>query len=173
MQKREWLRRLPLVGLGSVLSLPLVSANALTDFGNMVSSVLTPIMVGFPGGQFELFGKILIWILAFAIFYAVTAIIPNVGTRRNIRMAISAVLAFMTVLPLTKAVLVALFQTYGILFTSILFFAPIAATIYLTHNIPVERAPRLVYAIRAIIFYIIASLIQNIVGATGASAAGT
>lgn len=165
MQKRGWMPvRLSSLGVAILLALPFVSAapNPLSSVGDMVQRFLGPILLSWGGGAFEFWAKVLVWILIFAILFAVTHLVPAIKDSRNIRITISAVLALISVLPLRTPILRALFETYGVVFMTLLIFLPIGGMIFLTHKIPSGKT-RLVYAIRAILFYVLAAVIQNVV----------
>ncbi|MBI4149980.1 hypothetical protein HY488_01100 [Candidatus Woesearchaeota archaeon] len=165
MQKRGLRNRVASFALAALLTLPFVAAQGspLSSIGNLIQRTLGPILLSWGGAGFAFWGKALLWVLIFAIFFAIMSMVPPLREwSRNIRVTVSAVLAFISVLPLGVPLMRALFETYGVVVATLLIFLPIAGLIFLTHRIPTGRS-RLVYGIRAIMFYILAAVIQNVV----------
>ncbi len=178
MEKRGWIGRLPLFLLGGMLGLPMVAAaSPLSTIGGFIKQVFSPIVNVWGTGDFLFWAKVLVWVLVFAILYAVITWLRR-GWSANIRRVIAGIVALISVIPLTNEVLRALFETYGIIVSSFLIFAPIVGLLYLTYYVPARgegegehRPTRLVYALRAILFYILGAVIESVV--SGGAATGT
>jgi len=170
MQKRGLSIKLSLLGLVTALLLPSVAAQGpLSSVGDMLRSILKPVLFSFESGNFLFWARVLMWVLVFALLYSITGLIPTIGDRRNVRLTVSAILAFISVIPLSEPLLRALFQTYGIVVATVLIVAPIVGMFFITKKLTgilEPSSPRLAHGISAVVFYILAAIIQNVVNAT-------
>jgi len=90
--------------------------------------------------------------------------IPVIKDKKNIGIIVAMMIALIAVLPMSTELLRGVFQTYAILITFILTFAPIAGVLYLSHKIFKDHS-RLHYGIKAALFYLLAVIIKNVVTA--------
>jgi len=177
MQKRGLQASVFSFGLAMLFALPSVAAQAAggSPFGsisNMIQRVAGPILFSWGTPSFPFWGGILLWILIFALLYAILELIPPLQGKKSLKITVSAILALISVIPLVARgapVIKALFETYGIIISTILIFAPIVGMLYLTHRV-IQGRSRLVYGVRAVLFYILAAVIQNVLGAIHAQA---
>ena len=151
-----------------ILSLFLVGLQAVSAqgaFGNLgatMQKMFGPVLLlQFGMGNFVFWAKFLIWVLVFALLYAVSFKVAVLSQRKNIQVVVTMILALITVIPLSGELLWSLFQTYAIMVAFVLFFVPIGGILYLSHKLFSDQK-RLQYAMKAILFYLLAVIIANV-----------
>ncbi len=157
------IKRLWLILSIFILGLPTVVAQgAFDNLGGTMQKMFGPILLlQFGVGSFVFWAKFLVWVLVFALLYAVSFKVPVLRERKNVSIVTAIILALMTVIPLSGELLKSLFQTYAIMVSFVLFFVPIGGVMYLAHHL-FRQHIRLHYAMKAILFYLLAVIIANV-----------
>ncbi len=170
----NWMRKVFLcsviLSLFLLLFLPLVHAanpfvTKIKDLGNtfheLFGGFLAPdVMTKIAGGnQPALFwAKFLLWLLLFSLFFYLSHKYLFTD-RKNIAATIGAIVALISVVAIPTAVLVAIFQMYGFLTAFVLYGGPILAIVLFANLINFPQNRRAEFALKAILFFIIAALI--------------
>jgi len=116
------------------------------------------------------FARVLIGIVLFTVFYSVLTNMPwqnNVFKKKNIAMPISAVMALISTVAMPDQMIFAIVNSYGFTTSFLLMAVPVVAVIYIAYK-AFPTGPdkdvgtrRVNHGIKAVIFYFVATLIQN------------
>jgi uncharacterized membrane protein YhaH (DUF805 family) len=169
-------------GIAAVLALPSVfAATPLAPLGTALGSFTRFIFIDFKGyvGGDEYFIRILLWLLLFALFFA---ILKNLGEkspfkRKNIAMTVSMILSLICAIFIPAPYVFLIAHSYGFVSSFILLAVPLVAIILLGHFVfPTTEAKekdvgkrRINHAIKAIMYYFLSTLITNYSGAITAA----
>jgi len=161
--------------IASILLFPFVFAqrSTLAPLTDAISMFANFIFVDISAAIGEtMFLRILIWILLFAIFYAVLTNFPwekSPFKKKNIALPISMIVALISVIFIPGQFLITIGFAYGFTTSFLLMALPVIAVIYLAYVIfptSAEKVPepgkrRVNHSIKAVIFYFVATLVTN------------
>ena len=114
--------------------------------------------------------KFLVWLLLFAILYFGTTAIPRLADNKRIATVIALVISLMAALLIPNAIVINIFQTYGLVAGILLWFIPLGFMFYLNHVIQVRWLRVLVLLLALIILVNINTTLvshDNFLGSTG------
>lgn len=142
---------LPITFLISILGLPSVLAafpgpsegisQMLNGVFSMISSVFTLSFLDTPDAKLGFF-RFLLWVLVFTIFQLAGRIVfARLNAGRAVPSIIAAVLATTTMVLTPQSVMLAVFQTYGIVVLTVIMFAVIGGVLYLTYGVMTNINP--------------------------------
>ena len=117
----------------------------------------------------EIFLRVLIWIVLFTVFYAVLMFLPTPFKKKNFALPISAVMALISVIFMPLAFVYSIAFAYGFTTSFLLMAIPVVAVLLLMHYAlpttetkePDAGKRRINHGIKAIMFYFLATLVQN------------
>ena len=169
--------------IASLLAIPAVLAQQAPDPVSMLRNLFEKnigwLFVDFTGTAGSMFWlRFMLWIVLFAAYYAVLiGVVPNFKARKNTALPVALVMAIISVVFIPNGILTSIGKAYGITVTFLLMGLPIGAAIYIMHSafptgrtdskgaeIPVARR-KVNHAIRAILYYLIFTLLGNYITA--------
>ncbi|MDO8641992.1 MAG: hypothetical protein Q7R76_00160 [Candidatus Woesearchaeota archaeon] len=148
--------------------LPTVSAAPFAgDIGNVGDTVMQLFYPIFgvnmlESANFAFWAKFLIWILLFALFYAVFRMLFK--ENKNIAVTLGVIVAAISTLGMPESMLRGIIESYTFFATFILYIAPIAGTLFLMHKFFGEDN-RFNHIIKAVLFFLLAALLTHFTSA--------
>ncbi len=150
-----------------------LATSAYAQIGNVAGSImnaLRPIlfMGTLSGLEFTFWAKFMIWILLFAVLYAVSGMIPFLADKehKNIRTTVAFIIALISTTFMPASILTAIFQSYGIVATVFIIGLPTVGLVYGIHK-AFPQPTRFHYGMKALAYYLLAVIVSNFLNVSG------
>ena len=162
--------------IASLLAIPFALAdtpNVVGKFGDMLVNNLSWLFVDF-GTNLVFWMRLLLGIALFAVFYAVLiGFVPPFKEKKNLSIVVAIIMGIICVVFIPEAILRSIGQSYGIVAAVLFMAVPVGGLIYLMHSaFPTGKTDkagnarpvttrRMNHAIKAIVYYLIFTILGN------------